>query len=91
MYASHDLATGTMQFFALFIKCPFGEEDCACPFSSIRRLTLCLENRFRLAERIAANEEQSRYMWQAHSRCYRQRLSGLNRQIRQRRQVSATC
>lgn len=90
MYAGRDHATGTMQFFALLIKCPFGEEGCACPFSFIRRLGLGLENRFRLAERIAGNAEQAGFMWQAHRRCYQQRLAELNRHPR-RRQVSATC
>lgn len=80
--SSSDLITrGTMQFFALFIKCPFGQEAQPCPFGYIRNRELCLERRFQIAEELATDEQKAGQMWRRHTDCYRQRLAEINQQV----------
>lgn len=96
MSSSDFIARGTMQFFALFIKCPFGRETQPCPFGSIREQVPCLERRFLIAEELASDAQKAGQMWRSHTDCYRQRLAEINQQGQRRRpqpqrELHATC
>ncbi len=84
MHDRNHQTTGTMQFFALLIQCPFGEPKGQCPFHSIRSRFACLENRFRLAEQLAGKSDQAHKLWQHHTECYTRRLARVNLESRHR-------
>ena len=67
--------TGTMHFFALLIRCPFGEAACHCPFNAIRDRVSCLEHGFTEAERLAGDDQRAQQAWERHTHCLRRRLN----------------